>query len=258
VLSGTLNGVVWSAEFDIFVIVTNGGVYTSSLKNRPPSNNNLFDSEFNSINESGEWTSKALTTTGNALIGGSLFLGDTNLTEDIDGHLTLGTTKRLTINGLTSSFVTTGEVNCDYLNTTFEGKFGNPNSNDELTLSGTQITFNSDSFISNTAGGNSGNHLVIYIYGTQYKIKLLERRKIPRECFKIISKCALNSLSDSSSSRGGRNYLWSPPPQGAPTASPLFPPCKSARARNTRAQARDNSNRPLSVEVPPLRDMVRK
>jgi len=111
-------------------------------------------------------------TTGNATIGGSLFLGDTNLTEDIDGLLTLSTDKRLTINRLTSASVITGEVNCDYLNTTFEGKFENPNSNDELTLSGTQIQFNSDSFISNTAGGNSGNHLVIFVNGTEYKIKL--------------------------------------------------------------------------------------
>jgi hypothetical protein len=52
-------------------------------------------------------------------VGGSLFLGDTNLTEDIDGLLTFDTNKRLTINGLTSGFVTTGENNCDYLNTTF-------------------------------------------------------------------------------------------------------------------------------------------
>jgi len=105
-------------------------------------------------------------------VGGSLFLGDTNLTEDIDGLLTLDTSKRLTINGLTSGFVTTGEVNCDYLNTTFEGKFGIPDSGNDLTLSGTQIKFNSDSFISNTAGGNSGNHLVIFVNGTEYKIKL--------------------------------------------------------------------------------------
>jgi len=105
-------------------------------------------------------------------VGGSLFLGDTNLTEDIDGLLTLDTNKRLTINGLTSGFVTTGEVNCDYLNTTFQGKFGIPDSGNDLTLSGTQINFNSDSFISNSAGSNSGNHLVIFVNGTEYKIKL--------------------------------------------------------------------------------------
>ena len=86
--------------------------------------------------------------------------------------MTLDTTKRLAINGLTSGFVNTGENNCDYLNTTFEGKFGIPDSGNDLTLSGTQINFNSDSFISNSAGSNSGNHLVVFINGTEYKIKL--------------------------------------------------------------------------------------
>jgi hypothetical protein len=42
----------------------------------------------------------------------------------------------------------------------------------EVAISGTQINFNSDSFISNTAGGNSGNHLVVFVNGTEYKIKL--------------------------------------------------------------------------------------
>jgi hypothetical protein len=105
-------------------------------------------------------------------VGGSLFLGDTNLTEDIDGLLTLDANKRLIINRLTSASVITGEVNCDYLNTTFQGKFGIPDSGNDLTLSGTQIKFNSDSFISNSAGSNSGNHLVIFVNGTEYKIKL--------------------------------------------------------------------------------------
>ena len=41
-----------------------------------------------------------------------------------------------------------------------------------LVVSGNQINFNSDSFISNTSGGTSGNHLVIFINGTEYKIKL--------------------------------------------------------------------------------------
>ena len=42
----------------------------------------------------------------------------------------------------------------------------------EVAISGTQINFNSDSFISNTAGGNSGNHLVVFVNGKEYKIKL--------------------------------------------------------------------------------------
>ena len=58
-------------------------------------------------------------------VGGSLFLGDTNLTEDIDGLLTLDTNKRLIINRLTAASVITGENNCDYLNTTFQEKIWN-------------------------------------------------------------------------------------------------------------------------------------
>ena len=124
------------------------------------------------VNITGGLSVDTITTSGNASVGGSLFLGDTNLTEDIDKLLTLDTNKRLTINGLTSGFVKTGEVNSDYLNTTFQGKFGIPDSGNDLTLSGTQINFNNDSFISNTAGSNSGNHLVVFVNGTEYKIKL--------------------------------------------------------------------------------------
>ena len=47
-----------------------------------------------------------------------------------------------------------------------------PTSTGEVAISGTQINFNSDSFISNSAGGMSGNHLVIFVNGTEYKIKL--------------------------------------------------------------------------------------
>jgi len=173
VLSGSLRGCCWSPELGTFVIVGQSGLlYSTSLKERKPTNDNVFNNEFNSIDETGIWSLKSLTTTGNASVGGSLFLGDTNLTADIDGLLTLDTTKRLAINGLTSGFVNTGENNCDYLNTTFEGKFGIPDSGNDLTLSGTQINFNSDSFISNSAGSNSGNHLVVFINGTEYKIKL--------------------------------------------------------------------------------------
>jgi hypothetical protein len=135
----------------------------------------IFNADVNinsNVNITGEVSCNTLSTTGNASVGGSLFLGDTNLTEDIDGLLTLDANKRLIINRLTSASVITGENNCDYLNTTFQGKFGIPDSGNDLTLSGTQINFNSDSFISNTAGSNSGNHLVIFINGTEYKIKL--------------------------------------------------------------------------------------
>ena len=61
----------------------------------------------------------------------------------------------------------TGEVSCNTLTTT-----GNATVDGSLFLGGTQINFNSDNFISNSAGSNSGNHLVIFINGIEYKIKL--------------------------------------------------------------------------------------
>jgi len=61
----------------------------------------------------------------------------------------------------------TGGLSCDTITTTGNATIGN-----DLTLTGTQINYNSDSFISNTSGGTSGNHLVIFINGTEYKIKL--------------------------------------------------------------------------------------
>ena len=51
VLSGTLRGVYWSNELSLFLVVGNDILYTSSFKNRQPTNHNIFDSEFNSINE---------------------------------------------------------------------------------------------------------------------------------------------------------------------------------------------------------------
>jgi hypothetical protein len=62
-LSGTLRGVSWSNELSLFLVVGNDILYTSSFKNRQPTNHNIFDSEFNSINENGEWNFKSLTAT---------------------------------------------------------------------------------------------------------------------------------------------------------------------------------------------------
>jgi hypothetical protein len=53
--------VCWSPELGIFVALAQSGtvdqkVMTSSLKGRPPTSYNVFDSSFNSIDESGKWT----------------------------------------------------------------------------------------------------------------------------------------------------------------------------------------------------------
>jgi hypothetical protein len=51
-------GICWSPELGIFVSVGNGTirVMTSSLKGCPPTSYNVFDSSFNSIDETGKWT----------------------------------------------------------------------------------------------------------------------------------------------------------------------------------------------------------
>jgi hypothetical protein len=45
----------WSPELGIFVGLKVNSVMTSSLKGRPPTSYNVFDSSFNSINENGIW-----------------------------------------------------------------------------------------------------------------------------------------------------------------------------------------------------------
>ena len=83
VLTGNLRGCCWSPELGTFVIVGEGGrIYSTSLKERKPTSDNVFNNEFNNINESGEWTFKTLnstdltsnsiTTIGSGTIGGNL------------------------------------------------------------------------------------------------------------------------------------------------------------------------------------------
>jgi len=90
-LTGTLRGCCWSPELGTFVVVGNNVVYTSSLKERKPTSDSIFNNEFNSINESGEWTFK------------SLSVGTTNIITEIgtkqatieDGDLTIAKTSGL-------------------------------------------------------------------------------------------------------------------------------------------------------------------
>jgi len=77
VMSGALQGVCWSDELGIFVVVGNDTVYTSTLKGRPPTMFNTFDSEFNSIDEDGTWNFNSLT------ISGDLVIGTTNIITEI-------------------------------------------------------------------------------------------------------------------------------------------------------------------------------
>jgi hypothetical protein len=57
---GDMVGVCWSPELGIFVVANGSGsgsnrIMTSSLKGRPPTSYNVFDSSFNRIDENGKW-----------------------------------------------------------------------------------------------------------------------------------------------------------------------------------------------------------
>ena len=62
----SFRSICWSPELGMFVIPSSAGyVLTFSLKGRPPTSYNVFDSTFNSIDETGKWTFQniAITTT---------------------------------------------------------------------------------------------------------------------------------------------------------------------------------------------------
>ena len=100
VLSGSLYGGCWSKELGIFVVVGKDIIYTSSLKNRKPTNENIFNSEFNSIDENGTWTFNALNTNSISLNGSSV----STLIDDKQDKLTPTTN---------ISISTTGDISCD-------------------------------------------------------------------------------------------------------------------------------------------------
>ena len=70
--------VSWSPELGIFCAATwyGGGATISSLKGRPPTSYNVFDSSFNSIDENGKWDFS------NIAISGTMTAGVTNVTSD--------------------------------------------------------------------------------------------------------------------------------------------------------------------------------
>jgi hypothetical protein len=87
--------ICWSPELGIFVAVaftgTGNRVMTSSLAGRPPTSYNVFDSSFNNIDQSGNWTIKAkeiygdnLLVNSNVDITGNLDL-NCNLLNDVSG-----------------------------------------------------------------------------------------------------------------------------------------------------------------------------
>jgi hypothetical protein len=87
--------VCWSPELGIFAAISPGGtnrVMTSSLKGRPPTSYNVFDSSFNNIDETGKWNFL------NIAISGTMTAGSTNVSsDDRVKHNEVGITNGLTI-----------------------------------------------------------------------------------------------------------------------------------------------------------------
>jgi len=88
-------GVCWSPELGIFASVGTGPtniVMTSSLKGRPPTSYNLFDSTFNNIDENGKWNFL------NIAVSGTMTAGSTPVSSDDRlKHNEVGITNGLTI-----------------------------------------------------------------------------------------------------------------------------------------------------------------
>ena len=93
VFSENIVVICWSPEVGIFVgRGWNGYLLTSSLKGRPPTSYNLFDSSFNNIDENGKWNFL------NIAISGTMTAGSTNVTSDDRlKHNEVGITNGLTI-----------------------------------------------------------------------------------------------------------------------------------------------------------------
>jgi hypothetical protein len=106
-------GVCWSPELGIFVAVSISGndrVMTSSLDGRPPTSYNVFDSSFNNIDASGNWTfkSKTIFSDGNITIDPSTTLilktnNSNRLEIDNSGAWTIGSSTGTTGQYLTSA-----------------------------------------------------------------------------------------------------------------------------------------------------------
>lgn len=94
-VSSNWQNICWSPELGIFVAVAAYGllqiesnkVMTSSLKGRPPTSYNVFDSSFNKIDENGKWTfsdviiSNAIEVPNNSIVGDKIATGTINLTK---------------------------------------------------------------------------------------------------------------------------------------------------------------------------------
>jgi hypothetical protein len=69
----------WSPELGIFIVVSERITYISSLKGRPPTSYNVFDSSFNSIDETGKWNFQNMNVTTLSVTGTSTGTSDDRL-----------------------------------------------------------------------------------------------------------------------------------------------------------------------------------
>ena len=74
--STSFRSICWSPELGIAAACGSNFIMTSSLKGRPPTSYNVFDSSFNSIDETGKWSFL------NIAISGTMTAGSTNVTSD--------------------------------------------------------------------------------------------------------------------------------------------------------------------------------
>jgi uncharacterized Zn-binding protein involved in type VI secretion len=147
VLTGGLRGGCWSRELGIFVIVGLDNIYTSSLKNIKPTNENIFNNEFNSIDEDGTWTFNSLNTS-SILLNGSSF---STLIGDKQNELTTGA--NITIEG--------DEISCDLtagtnINISTDGVISTTGLQNELTA-GANITIEGDEISCDLKAGTNIN-----------------------------------------------------------------------------------------------------
>jgi hypothetical protein len=106
------NSVAWSDELGLYCAVGGGGTtnryLTSSLKGRPPTALNVFDSSFNNIDSSGNWTLKSK----------SIF-SDENITIDPSNNLIIDGNLDMSLNNITrvSNITNTSNITIDPSNT---------------------------------------------------------------------------------------------------------------------------------------------
>jgi hypothetical protein len=163
---------------------------TSSLQGRPPTSYNVFnDSSYNQIDEFGDWTFNRLKFFNNEGVRIGTQAGQTNqgtnaiaignlagVTNQIGGSICLNASGVALNPGVTGFFVNpvrndnSKQTQVQYNNSSKEITYVNQVIS-PITTSGLDITGN-PALLSGSAGGSSGQHLVVVINGVTYKIKL--------------------------------------------------------------------------------------